>query len=151
MAPAAIGAILFGYGVAGFGGNLVAGWAAGRSVRTTLASVGALTGFAVLLLLGAHSALLAIGPVLAWGLAFGMLPIAVQAWLFSAAPGRLEAVSALFTASGQASIGAGALVGGLVADHAGLPGALGLGVAGGLLTAVLILGAGRDLDSDRVG
>lgn len=140
VAPAAIGAVLFGYGVAGFCGNLLAGWAAGRSVSATLAGTAALMGIAVLLLLGAESTRLAIGPVLAWGLAFGMLPIAVQAWLFSAAPERLEALSALFTTSGQASIGAGAFVGGLVADHAGLPAALGLGVAGGMLTAVLIVG-----------
>jgi predicted MFS family arabinose efflux permease len=110
MSSAAISPILFGYGVAGFAGNLLSG----------------------------TSAPLAVGMVLVWGVAFGMLPIAVQSWLFSAAPDRLESVSAVFVSSAQASIGAGALLGGLIVDHVGLGGAMGLGVAGGLATACLI-------------
>lgn len=143
MAAALIGPILFGYGAAGLAGNLLGGWAAGRSVRGALAATAALMGGAVLLLLVSGPGLPALAPVLLWGLAFGMLPIAMQSWLFSAAPDRLEAVSALFTFSGQAAIGIGALLGGLVADRVGLTGAMGLGAAAGLLTLLLVALTGR--------
>ena len=143
LAAALIGPILFGYGAAGLAGNLLGGWAAGRSVRGALAATAALMGGAVLLLLVSGPGLPALAPVLLWGLAFGMLPIAMQSWLFSAAPDRLEAVSALFTFSGQAAIGIGALLGGLVADRVGLTGAMGLGAAAGLLTLLLVALTGR--------
>jgi predicted MFS family arabinose efflux permease len=144
MSSAAISPILFGYGVAGFAGNLLAGWSARRSVAGTLAGVAAVLGLSILsMLLAGTSAPLAVGMVLVWGVAFGMLPIAVQGWLFSAAPDRLESVSAVFVSSAQASIGAGALLGGLIVDHVGLGGAMGLGVAGGLATACLIAASTR--------
>jgi predicted MFS family arabinose efflux permease len=147
---AAISPILFGYGAAGFAGNLLAGWAAGRSVRGALAGTAALMAAAVLLLTAAATPAQAIVPVLLWGVAFGMMPIAIQTWLFGAAPDHLEAVSAVFSSSGQASIGAGALAGGLVVDHVGLPGAMALGAAGALATLLLVSawrpGAGKDRD-----
>lgn len=139
IGAAAISAILFGYGAAGFAGNLLAGWAAARSAKRTLAATAALMGGSIALLLAAgNHAWLAVPLLMLWGLGFGMLPIAVQSWLFSAAPHKLEAVSAVFVSSAQASIGAGALLGGLLVDHFGLPSALGLGALATLITAALI-------------
>lgn len=140
---AAISPLLFGYGAAGLVGNVLAGWAAERSSRGALAGTAALTAAAILLLMAAGSTLQAIVPILLWGVAFGMLPIAIQTWLFSAAPDHLEAVSAVFSSSGQASIGAGALAGGLVVDHVGLVGAMAMGAAGSLATLALMALAGR--------
>ncbi|OON61216.1 MFS transporter [Massilia sp. KIM] len=139
-----ISPILFGYGVAGFVGNLLAGWCAARSTRATLGGTAALMGVAVGLMAAGgfgHAVLVAL--VLAWGLAFGMLPIAVQSWLFSAAPDRLESVSAVFVSSAQAAIGAGALIGGALVDRVGLDSAMWLGAAGALATAALMAAAGR--------
>lgn len=139
IGAAAISAVLFGYGAAGFAGNLLAGWAAARSVKGALASTAALMGASIALMLAAGNHTWLVIPLLmAWGLGFGMLPIAVQSWMFSAAPQHLEAVSAVFVSSAQASIGAGALLGGLLADRVGLPGAMGLGAVATLVTAAVI-------------
>ncbi|MFW0887911.1 hypothetical protein [Pseudomonas sp. P105] len=61
-----------------------------------------------------------------------MLPIAIQSWIFKAAPDRLEVVAALFVATGQLAMGVGALIGGVVVDHFGVQMAIGVGVAGTL-------------------
>ncbi|HEX8605141.1 MAG TPA: MFS transporter [Pseudoduganella sp.] len=143
LSPAAIGPILFGYGAAGLAGNLLAGWSTTKSVRGTLLGTAALLGGSVILVVAAGASMpLVVGFLLTWGIAFGMLPIAVQSWLFSAAPDRLESVSAAFVSSGQAAIGAGALIGGLVVDHFGVTGAMLAGAGGGLATVVLIVVAG---------
>nr|WP_315254631.1 MFS transporter [uncultured Duganella sp.] len=140
IGAAAISAILFGYGAAGFAGNLLAGWAAARNTKLTLAATAALIGVSIALMLAAGShAWLVIPLLMVWGLGFGMLPIAVQSWLFSAAPQKLEAVSAVFVSSAQASIGAGALLGGLLADHYGLSGAMSVGAVATLVTAVVVV------------
>jgi predicted MFS family arabinose efflux permease len=141
---ASIGPILFGYGAAGFAGNLLAGWCAARSPRAALGGTAALMGAVVgLMAAGGFGPGTLVALVLAWGLAFGMLPIAVQSWLLSAAPDRLESASAVFVSSAQAAIGAGALVGGALVDRVGLSSAMWLGAAGALATAVLMAAAGR--------
>jgi len=139
IGAAAISAILFGYGAAGFAGNLLAGWAAARSVKWTLVATAALMGVPIALMLAAGSQAGLVVPLLMlWGLGFGMLPIALQSWLFSATPDKLEAVSAVFVSSAQAAIGAGALAGGLLVDRFGLHSAMGMGAIATLITAVVI-------------
>lgn len=136
---AALSAILLGYGAAGFAGNLFGGWAASRNVRLTLAGTALLIGAPVLLLaLTGANAFAAVTWVLMWGIGFGMLPIAMQTWLFSAAPGRLESMAALFVSIAQAAIGAGALLGGLTVDNWGVVATMWLGGALAVTTAVLV-------------
>ena len=136
---AAIGAILFGYGAAGFVGNLLAGFAAARSVKWTFVATSALMGLSIALVLVAGDRLwFAVPLLMLWGLGFGMLPIAVQSWLFSAVPQKLEAASAVFVSSAQASIGAGALLGGVFVDHFGLPSAMALGAVTMLFPTIVI-------------
>lgn len=131
--------ILLGYGVAGFVGNLLGGWAAGRNVRRALAGTALLIGAPVLLLaLTGASALAAVAWVLLWGLGFGMLPIAMQTWLFSTAPDRLESMAALFVSIAQAAIGAGALLGGLAVDSWGVTATMWLGGVLAVVTALVI-------------
>jgi predicted MFS family arabinose efflux permease len=74
-----------------------------------------------------------------WGVGFGLLPFAMQSWLFAMAPDKLEAMGAVFVSSAQASIGVGALAGGLIVDHLGVLSALTVGGTLGVLTAVVIL------------
>lgn len=134
-----VSVILLGYGVAGFVGNLLGGWAAGRNVRWALAVTALLIGAPVLLLaLTGASAVAAVAWVLLWGLGFGMLPIAMQTWLFSAAPDRLESMAALFVSIAQAAIGVGALVGGLTVDSWGVTATMWLGGALAVGTAFII-------------
>ncbi|MCC2954347.1 MFS transporter [Massilia sp. IC2-477] len=140
----AVSPILFAYGAASFVGNLLAGWASARSVKATLIATAIMMGASILLLPAAGTSIApVIGLLLVWGVAFGMLPIAIQSWLFSAAPEQLESVSAVFVSSAQASIGAGALVGGLVVDDLGLLGAMWMGAVCTLAAAALVGILGR--------
>lgn len=139
----ALSAVLLGYGAAGFAGNIVGGWSASRDVRRAVIAMTVLTaGSIALLALTGANPVSAIGAVLAWGFAFGMLPIAMQSWMFSAAPDRLENVGALFVSVAQLAIGAGALIGGIVVDTAGVVTAM--WVASVLaLGAAIVIGATR--------
>lgn len=142
IAPVALGAVLLGYGVAGFVGNIVGGWAAGRNLRGALVATGLILGLSVLLLvLLGKSAWWAVPLTIIWGLGFGMLPIAMQSWMFGAAPKQLEAVQAIFVSVAQAAIGGGALLGGQVADRLGISSALWLGALASL-AMMLIMAVG---------
>ncbi|MBZ9791621.1 MFS transporter [Rhizobium sp. 3T7] len=131
--------VLLGYGAAGFAGNLFGGWAAGRNFVLALAGAAFLIALSVAgLLLAGSNTLAAVAWVVTWGFGFGMLPIAMQTFLFSSAPDRLESIAALFVSIAQLAIGLGALVGGLAVDNFGVPSALWLGPASALLTTGLI-------------
>jgi len=139
IAPVALGGVLLGYGIAGFLGNIVGGWLASRSLRGALVATGLVLGLSVLLLvLMGSSAWWAVPLTIVWGLGFGMLPIAMQSWMFGAAPNKLEAVQAVFVSVAQAAIGSGALLGGQVVDHFGVSSALWLGAAAALATALVV-------------
>ncbi|MNK77342.1 Purine ribonucleoside efflux pump NepI [compost metagenome] len=132
--------VLLGYGAAGFAGNLFGGWAAGRNFVSALAGTAFLIALSVAgLLLAGSNTLAAVAWVVTWGFGFGMLPIAMQTFLFTSAPDRLESIAALFVSIAQLAIGLGALVGGLAVDNFGVPSALWLGAASALLTAGLIV------------
>ena len=139
---AGLSAVLLGYGVAGFFGNMFGGWAAARDRHLALLGTVALLGGAILLLIGLGANVWAAsGAVVAWGFAFGMLPIALQVFLFSSAPDHMESIAALFVSIAQIAIGAGALVGGVFADGFGIPAALWLGAAAALATGALLVAA----------
>ncbi|WP_350647980.1 MFS transporter [Pseudomonas sp. HY13-MNA-CIBAN-0226] len=131
--------LLLGYGVAGIFGNLFCGWCVERDVRLAVLGTSLLLGSAMLLL-GAmgDDPLPAIAAVVTWGFGFGMLPIAIQSWIFRAAPDRLESVAALFVSIAQLAMGAGALLGGLAVDHYGVASAVWLGAVGALGGAIWI-------------
>ena len=146
----ALGAVLLGYGVAGFVGNMLGGWTAGKSIRSAALAMATVLGASILLLaLLGHDAWSAVPWVLSWGIGFGMLPIAMQSWMFAAATDKVEAVQAVFVSLSQAAIGAGSLIGGLVADHIAIPAALLIGAFASLLTAgLMVLGPkGSDISS----
>ena len=87
-----LGAVLLGYGVAGFVGNMLGGWAASRDLRGALVATGLVLGLSMLsLVLFGQSVWLAVPLAVIWGLGFGMLPVAMQSWMFGAAPKKLEA------------------------------------------------------------
>ncbi|WP_240349637.1 MFS transporter [Pseudomonas putida] len=140
MSPVSLSAILLGFGIAGFIGNLAGGWAITRSPSWTLKGTALLMGIPMILLAGvAPIAPAVVMLVMLWGVGFGLLPIAMQSWLFAMAPERLEAMGAIFVSSAQVSIGIGALAGGLVVDHFGVLSALILGGTSAVLTAIVIL------------
>ncbi|TKD45567.1 MFS transporter [Azotobacter chroococcum] len=139
MTPIELSAILLGFGITGFLGNLAGGWAVAKSAPWTLIATALLMGIPMLLLAtGVAPKLMIVTLVMLWGVGFGLLPIAMQTWLFSMAPDRLEAMGAIFVSSAQMSIGVGALAGGLAVDHLGILSALAVGGGFALVTAVLI-------------
>lgn len=132
MSAAAVSALLLTYGVSGFIGNLIGGWAVGKSVRAALIGTGLVLGLSVLALpLFGASQIAATVLVAIWGLAFGAMPISVQTWMFKAAPDLMEGGGALFVATAQIALAGGALVGGLAVDFLGVHSAM---LAGGLFS-----------------
>ncbi|WP_232835326.1 MFS transporter [Actinocorallia populi] len=116
-----IGALLLAYGLAGVAGNFAGGAGAVRSPRNTLLVIGTVLAAAVLLIpwLGGSLAAAALLLVV-WGSAYGGVSVATQTWLQTAAPHAREGASALFVSLFNASIACGALVGGHLADRAGI-------------------------------
>jgi predicted MFS family arabinose efflux permease len=140
-----IGALLLTFGAAGFVGNIVGGWAVAQSVRKSLIATGLILGLsaAALPLLGT-GLVGATALIIIWGLAFGMMPISVQTWIFQAAPHAMESGGAIFVATAQISLASGALVGGLAVDHMGIASAMFVGGAFALAMAAIIFKFGTE-------
>ncbi|WP_344075910.1 MFS transporter [Luedemannella helvata] len=105
------------FGVATFGGNLVAGWLADRRLRLILLLSPLLIGVATIgvAVLSSSYALIALSVGL-WGLAFGGIPSVVMTWVSRVEPDRLEPAGGLITGMFQVAIAVGAAAGGLLLD-----------------------------------
>ncbi|MFD0533735.1 MFS transporter [Actinomadura luteofluorescens] len=116
--PGLITVFLLTYGAAGILGNFLAGTALARHPHATFGAAGGLIAFATLALplLGRWD-VGAIALLVLWGVGYGAVPVCSQAWFARAAPHAPEAASVLFTASFQATLSTGALVGGAVMDR----------------------------------
>jgi predicted MFS family arabinose efflux permease len=116
----AVTAILLGYGIGGFFGNLVGGAIAQRSERRAIMLGGAVIALlaAGLLVAGTSAAYTAVAIVL-WGFAFGAFPVGFQTWIVRAAPEQAEGAGGLMVAAFQVAIATGAIGGGLLVDHVG--------------------------------
>ena len=90
------------------------------------------------MLAGAGS--LAISAVVAvWGLAFGVIPIAITVWMFKAEPDYPEAGQALLVSVVQIALSSGALIGGRIVDNFGLPATMTFGGVLCLIAAAVVL------------
>lgn len=130
--------LLLAYGVAGMAGTFLGGAAAARHVRPALTGAVLLTSLTVLLLpvvsgLPTVAALIAL-----WGFAFGGFPIAIQMWMFKAAPHALESGAALLVTTFQVALASGAFIGGVAVDGYGTSSAMWLGGVLPLLTVAAI-------------
>jgi len=136
----AISAVLLGYGIGGFFGNLAGGYVAGRSERQAIV-LGSLTiaALASTLLLAGHSTPVAAAAIVLWGFAFGAFPVGFQVWIVRAAPDQAEGASGLLVAAFQTAIATGAIGGGLLVDHVGALGGPLFAVAAMTLGALLAL------------
>lgn len=116
--PGLITVFLLAYGAAGILGNFLAGTALARHPHATFGAAGGLIAFATLALplLGRWDVGV-IALLVLWGVGYGAVPVCSQAWFARAAPHSPEAASVLFTASFQATLSTGALVGGAVMDR----------------------------------
>jgi predicted MFS family arabinose efflux permease len=136
LSPSMITILLLVYGTAGILGNFLAGPRVARHPRATFGASAAMLASATLLLpvLGVHD-IGAVALLIVWGAAYGAVPVCSQTWFAKAAPHAPEAASVLFTASYQATLGLGAMLGGLVVDATSPSTVL---VLGGLVAALVV-------------
>ena len=117
--------LLLAFGVANFLGTLLAGWLMDRSLRATLVVMPAFVGLAALGIVLLPTAGVALIPgvtfwVALWGLAFGGVPVAWSRWVTHAIPDQAEAAGGMVVAAVQASIAAGAGLGGWMFSRGGI-------------------------------
>lgn len=128
-----VGPLLFAYGVAGIVGNFIAGQAAAKRLRRTLALIAFGLALAVLLLPLLGRAPLSGGAfLLLWGIAYGGVSVSLMAWMLKAAPNAVEVASSLYIALFNLAISCGSLAGGLVVDAGGL-------TINGVLSGIVLL------------
>ena len=130
ISPESLSALLLAFGVAGIVGNFAGGSFAARNLRLTLIGTLTLLTAAVMLLPVFGQQLVGAGVLLvAWGLAFGAIPVVLQLWVFKAAPEALEGGAALLVSTFQIFIALGSVVGGRIVDHYGTSAVM---IAGGI-------------------
>ncbi|PWI43048.1 MFS transporter [Streptomyces sp. ICBB 8177] len=139
VSPGMITVFLLVYGAAGIAGNFAGGAVVARRPHLVLATAAAMLAAATLLLpvLGRWDAG-AIALLIVWGVAYGAVPVCSQTWFVKSAPEHPEAASVLFTASFQATISIGALVGGVIVDRTSPSTVLELGGVVALLTVAAV-------------
>ncbi|MBO2458749.1 MFS transporter [Actinomadura violacea] len=139
------------YGAAGVAGTFLAGSAAARRPYAAFGTAGALIAVAVLALpfLG-RTEPGALALLVVWGIGYGAVPVCSQACFAGAAPESPEAASVLFTASFQATLSSGALVGGAVLDRTSPPALMLLGgaTAAAMVAVTALLGRVRKSGED---
>jgi predicted MFS family arabinose efflux permease len=135
--------LFLGYGVAGIFGTLLGSALVARSRIWTF--VGAAGGFGVVLVvapvLAGFPGLVAV-LFIAWGLLWGLVPLALQTLMLTATPDAPEASAAVLMSVLQLAIALGSALGGLLVDSAGLEAVF---VAAGItaIAAALIAAVGR--------
>ncbi|SFP66505.1 Major Facilitator Superfamily protein [Mesorhizobium sp. NFR06] len=133
-----ISLVLLAYGIGGFFGNFAGAFLAERNLKMAVGLAPLLIALsaAALLVFGASPITAAIA-VTAWGFAFGAVPVGLQTWLVRAAPDQAESAGGLMVATFQVAIALGAIVGGLLVDHAGVATAFAYGGVATLLAALV--------------
>lgn len=117
-----IGGLLLAYGAAGLVGNFSVAPIMARGYRPTLfATIIVLIASLAALSFAGRNHVLVIALLLIWGAAYTALPVLMQTWVFKAAAhlNGPEAPSSLYVSAYNGAIAAGALVGGVIVDHAG--------------------------------
>lgn len=136
--PQWIGALLFGYGIAGMGGNFLAGLLAARRTAATLAAIALGLVLTPLLFLGAGDSLAGgTGILLLWGLAYGGVSVGLMSWVMKAAPRAVEIAAALYVGVFNIGIAVGSWSGGQMMDTRGMEALLWL--AAGCTGCALVL------------
>lgn len=133
-----IGAILLAYGIAGIGGNFLAGITAARYTAFTLTAIATGLVLTPLLFIVAGQSVTGGSSVLIfWGLAYGGLSVGLMTWMMKAAPRAVEIAAALYVGVFNTGIALGSWSGGQIVDRLALTDTL--WQACGLATVALIL------------
>lgn len=136
--------LLLGFGIIGFISNFAVSSTVTRNLKVSVGAMISLLLFALVLMpLLQHSTVGVVALVLAWGIAFGALPLCFSIWIQRATPDSPEAGSALFVSIIQVAIALGSLVGGVVVDHVGISADFMLGGGLALLGLAALASFGR--------
>ena len=105
--------LLLVYGATGFIGTFFGGSLVARSVRVAALPAALLLAAALVLSTVVGSGMVAGALVVViWGVAFGLIPVALTGWMMQAVPDAPEAGQALLVSGFQVAIARGALTGG---------------------------------------
>ena len=137
----AITSILLGFGLVGMLANFAMASGVARHLRASLGTVVLLMVIAQLALPQLQGAGVVLA-VLAWGIAYGAIPLGVSTWMQLTSPQLPEASSAMLVTMFQVAIASGSLFGGWMVDHHGVPSALWLGAGIGMLGVAVMLSFG---------
>ncbi|MGE8153240.1 MFS transporter [Pseudomonas vancouverensis] len=139
----AITSILLGFGLVGMLANFLMAGGVARHLRLSLGVVVLLMVVAQLALPELRTSSLGVSlAVLAWGVAYGAIPLGVSTWMQLTSPQLPEASSAMLVTMFQVAIASGSLFGGLMVDHHGVASALWLGAGVGVLGLLVLLSFG---------
>jgi predicted MFS family arabinose efflux permease len=141
LAPDYIALLLLVYGLTGIVATFIGERLTARSLGGAMIGITVVLGLTVIVAPHATDGKLPITVLVAlWGLAFGAIPVAITNWVFKAVPDNPEAGQGLLVSVVQVALSSGALVGGLLVDHAGIVHAMtvagSLVLVGGLITAL---------------
>lgn len=144
LAPHSVSTLLLVYGAVGFIGTFLGGSLVARSVRGTTLLAALMLATALLLSTVIGSGIVA-GAVVVfiWGVAFGLIPVALTGWMMEAVPDAPEAGQALLVSGFQVAIASGALIGGVTVDNYGISSAMVLSGALVLVAALIVGTLGR--------
>jgi predicted MFS family arabinose efflux permease len=118
----AITSLLLGFGFVGFISNFAVSTTVTRNLKGSLLAMVAILMIALFALPLSHASQAEVSVVvLAWGVAFGAIPLCLSIWMQLSVPDMPEAGSALFIGIIQVAIALGSLAGGAVVDHVGVP------------------------------
>lgn len=139
------------FGLAGIAGNAVIGpFAAGHPRVALLVALGAIALGTALLPVSVAGIWSAFAVLTLWGVGYGAIGVATQAWIRSANPALVERSSAMWSGVFNGAIAVGAFAGGLLFD--GLGGIPVLLVAGGIVSVGWIATlVGRPVSPGRPG
>ncbi|MDB5775864.1 MAG: Sugar efflux transporter [Herbaspirillum sp.] len=118
----AITSLLLGFGFVGFISNFAISATLTRNLKASLLAMVTVLMIALFALPLSHGSGAGVSAaVLAWGVAFGAIPLCLSIWMQLSAPDMPEAVTALFISIIQVAIALGSLAGGAVVDNVGVP------------------------------
>jgi|SRR5450830_54163 len=145
----AITSLLLAFGFVGFISNLAISTLVTRHLQASLLGVVGLLTVALLSLPLLHTSTAGVTTmVVAWGIAFGAIPLCLSIWLQWSSPDLPEAGSALFVGIVQVAIALGSFIGGQMVDGFGIASTMWLGSALGLMGLLVIasFGFGKRLE-----
>jgi predicted MFS family arabinose efflux permease len=137
--------LLLGFGFVGFVSNFAVSATVTRNLKASLFTMVAILMLSLSALPLLPDSLAGVtAAVLAWGVAFGAIPLCLSIWMQLSSPDLPEAGSALFVSIIQVAIAVGSFAGGTMVDRFGVPADFWFGSALGLAGLAAIASFGID-------